>query len=972
MNGAQQATRPRIPRLLRVCAVPIILLWVVLTALVNTVSPQLDVVGGRHNPGTTPNAAPSMKALTRLGHNFEEFDSNSTIMIVLEGEQPLGAEAHRYYDELIVGLTQDVRHVQHVQDFWGDPLTAAGAQSSDGKSAYVMVNIAGELGDTASGESVEAVRAVVDRMSAPAGVRTYVTGPEAVSNDVDVIGNAGMAKTTTITLLVITVMLLLVYRSIVTSLIQLFITGIELSVSRGVVAVLGDHNAMALTTFSTNVLTMLAIAAGTDYGIFLIGRYQEARRGGEDRDDAYFTAVRGVTPVVLGSGLTIAGSTYCLSFTRLPVIQHNGSPVAVGLLVVVAAALTMGPAVLAVCSRLGLLEDKRAATERRWRRIGTAVVRWPAPIFAASAAIVLVGMVALPGYTTSYNDRQYLPGGAPSNVGYTAAERHFSQARLDPDILMVEADHDLRNPADMLVLARVAKNIVRVDGIAMVQDITRPLGVPLQHSSIPFISSLQGQTSMQNISFLKDRAADTLKMADELGTTIDVMRQMKKVMDELADSMRGADADTHQVAEISDELRDHLADFDDFFRPMRNYFYWEKHCFDIAICWALRSIYESLDGFDRLDEKFHNLAGDFDRMSALMPQMAALFSPMIESMEATRGVTLATYSTNVAMINQMEAMNDTAIVMGQSFDAAKNDDFFYLPPEAFDNLEFKRGLKLFLSPDGKSARFFITHQGDPMAAEGISRVAAERKAAQDGIKQSSLSDAKIYLGGTAATMKDMSDGARYDLMIAAVSSLTLIFAIMLLLTRSLVAALAIVGTAASSIAASFGLSVLVWQDLFGIKLHWVVLPFSVIILLAVGSDYNLLLVSRFQEEIHAGLKTGIIRSMAGTGRVVTAAGLVFAFTMGSMLVSDVRILGQFGTTVCIGLLLDTLIVRSLLMPSLAVLLGRWFWWPHVVHPRGIRKVDQVRVQSPVEVAPPGRAGLQTISDGSVVPQNATT
>ena len=79
---------------------------------------------------------------------------------------------------------------------------------------------------------------------------------------------------------------------------------------------------------------------------------------------------------------------------------------------------------------------------------------------------------------------------------------------------------------------------------------------------------------------------------------------------------------------------------------------------------------------------------------------------------------------------------------------------------------------------------------------------------------------------------------------------------------------------------------LIWQHILGIPLHWMVLAMSVIILLAVGSDYNLLLVSRFKEEIHAGINTGIIRSMAGTGAVVTSAGLVFAFTMASMLVSD--------------------------------------------------------------------------------------
>ncbi len=381
-------------------------------------------------------------------------------------------------------------------------------------------------------------------------------------------------------------------------------------------------------------------------------------------------------------------------------------------------------------------------------------------------------------------------------------------------------------------------------------------------------------------------------------------------------------------------MRNHIADFEDIWRPIRSYFYWEKHCYDIPICFSLRSIFDTIDGFDKLAEKFHILTGDIQRTAAATHEMLTLIPPMIETMKTTKGLTLTMQATFSAMIDQMEAMSNTAIVMGQSFDQSQNDDMFYLPPEAFQNPDFQTGLRMFLSPDGKSARFFITHQGDPMTPEGISRVAAERTAAQEGLKQSSLSDAKVYLGGTAATFKDMHDGAKYDLMIAVVSALTLIFMIMLLLTRSVVAALVIVGTAASSIAASFGLSVLIWQNLFGFKIHWIVMALSVIILLAVGSDYNLLLVSRFREEIHAGLKTGIIRSMAGTGGVVTAAGLVFAFTMASMLGSELTVLGQFGSTVCIGLLLDTLIVRTLLMPSIATLLGRWFWWPQVVHPRG--------------------------------------
>ncbi|HEU4360236.1 MAG TPA: MMPL family transporter [Mycobacterium sp.] len=948
--------RPVFPHLVRLFAVPIILGWVVLTVIVNVAVPQLEVVGEAHSAPMAPMDAPSMKAMLRLGHNFQEFDSNSTVMIVLEGQDKLGDAAHRYYDDIIGQLRQDHEHIQHIQDFWSDRLTAAGVQSADAKAAYVMINIAGNQGETLANESVDAVRKVVDRTSAPPGVQAYVTGPAALSDDMHIIGNASLAKITLFTLGAIAIMLLLVYRSIATTLLQLFMTFLALSASRGVVAVLGNINAFGLTTFAANILTMLAIAAGTDYGIFLIGRYQEAHRDGEDRETAYYTMFRSVAPVVLGSGLTIAGATYCLSLARLPWFFTMGAPVAIGMLVVVAAGLTLGPAVVVVGGRFGLFEAKRAAKSALWRKIGTAVVRWPLAVFVASGVVVFIGMVALPGYSTSYNDRHYLPGSAPANLGYAAADRHFSEGRMNPDMLMIEADHDMRNTADMLVLDKVAKNVIRTVGIAMIQDITRPLGIPIQHSSIPFQTSVQSQTFMQNMDYLKERMADIIKLADQLQVNIDYLQRTYEVTKRLSDTTHRTDLDTHELVDITDELRDHIADFVDFWRPIKTYFYWEPHCAGIPVCWSLRAIWDSLEGIDQLDEGLHHLGGDIDDLDGLTTELATLLPPQIASLKTTRALTLTLHSTFQAMINQLEAMSITGIAMGQSFDESRNDDLFYLPPEAFDNPDFQVGLKQFMSPDGKSARFFITHEGDPMSPEGIQRVAPVRSAAHEALKQSSLASAKTYLGGTAATFKDMHDGAKYDLMIAVVSALTLIFAIMLLITRSLVAAAVIVGTAGSSIAAAFGLSVLIWQDLFGIHIQWVVMLLSIIILLAVGSDYNLLLVSRFKEEIHAGLKTGYIRAMGGSGGVVTAAGLVFAITMGAMLGSELQVLGQFGSTVCIGLLMDTLVVRALLMPSVAVMLGRWFWWPQVIHPRGdnARRADRLSSDTAPLAAPLSR------------------
>ena len=89
-------------------------------------------------------------------------------MVVVEGQQPLGPDAHHYYDEIIRKLQQDPEHIQHIQDFWGDTLTAAGAQSADGKASYVMLNLAGEQGQTLANEGVEAVRKVIEDTHSPA------------------------------------------------------------------------------------------------------------------------------------------------------------------------------------------------------------------------------------------------------------------------------------------------------------------------------------------------------------------------------------------------------------------------------------------------------------------------------------------------------------------------------------------------------------------------------------------------------------------------------------------------------------------------------------------------------------------------------------------------------------------------------------------------------------------------------------
>jgi len=925
--------RPRFMRFVRTFAVPILVAWLLLTIAVNVLVPPIESVARTHAVTMSPNDAPAEIAARRIGATFHESDSDSIAMVVLVGQDKLGEDARRYYDGLVKKLQADPKHVQHVMNVWGDPLTAAGVQSRDGKAAYVQINLAGDQGSTLGNESVKAVRKIVDRSSPPPGLKVYVTGPAPLITDMNEAADKSMFTMMGVTGVVIMIMLFIAYRSVSTVLLILVMVGFEMGTARGLVAILGNYDLLGFSTFVVAMLSSLAIAAGTDYAIFLVGRYHEARQAGQDRETAYYTMFRGTYHVILGSGLTIAGATFCLHLARLSYFKALGIPSALGLLVVIAGALTAGPAVVVVASRFGLLDPKRMTKTRAWRRVGTATVRWPGPMFAVSVAIAIVGILIMPTMKVSYNDRYYIPANEPSNVGYEAAERHFSAATMNPDILMIESDHDMRNTGDMILLDRVSKEIFRSPGIAMVQSITRPLGGPIEHTSIPFQISASSIPIQENLQFMRDRMKDMLKMSDDLAVMIGSMERMQNLIGQMSNTTHHMLGDMNEMKATLDEMRDHLADFDDFARPLRSYTYWEKHCYDIPVCWATRSVFEAIDGVDKFSDNLKSLLKDVDDIDVVLPQMRREFPPIIAVAKSMRGSLLTMHSSFSGLVTQMSKMTDTASAMGQAFDASKSGDYFYLPPEAFDNPDFQRGLKLFLSPDGKAARFIITHDTDPATPAGISAVMPELAAAHQAVKGSALTDARFYLTGTAAIYRDIQSGAHYDLMIVGIAALTLIFAVMLLITRALVASIVIVGTVLLSLGAAFGLSVLVWQHIFGLDLNWIAPVFGLIILLAVGSDYNLLLVSRFQEEIGAGLRTGIIRSMGETGGVVTAAGLVFAFTMMSMVASDLISIGQAGSTIGLGLLFDTLVVRSFMTPSVAALLGRWFWWPLRVRPR---------------------------------------
>src|SRR6201984_119018 len=170
--------------------------------------------------------------------------------------------------------------------------------------------------------------------------------------------------------------------------------------------------------------------------------------------------------------------------------------------------------------------------------------------------------------------------------------------------------------------------------------------------------------------YMHDRMADMRAIADQMTGVINNMQRMLTLMRRLADTTHDVAGQTKQIVADTNDVRDRIADFDDFFRPLRGYFHWEQHCFDIPICWALRSIFDALDGVDKLTDDMDGLVKDTDKLDTLMPQLISLLPPIIDATTTMRTMTMTMYSTFSGLLDQMDAANKHASAMGQAFDAA--------------------------------------------------------------------------------------------------------------------------------------------------------------------------------------------------------------------------------------------------------------------------------------------------------------
>jgi len=235
----------------------------------------------------------------------------------------------------------------------------------------------------------------------------------------------------------------------------------------------------------------------------------------------------------------------------------------------------------------------------------------------------------------------------------------------------------------------------------------------------------------------------------------------------------------------------------------------------------------------------------------------------------------------------------------------------------------------YFSTDETIARVNIVLNTGSYAPETVDTITGLRDNIGDIAAAAGLQNGTFYIGGDPAVRTDIILTNDSDFGIVVGAAIIGILIVIMILLRSLVAPLYMVATVLLNYGATLGIVTWIFTSIMHQSGMIYMIPlFIFIILVALGADYNIFLVSRIREEVRQRpLKEAVSHAIAHTGGVITSCGIILAGTFATLMVAPLEMVTQLGTAVVVGVLIDTFIVRALLVPAISVLVGRWSWWP---------------------------------------------
>lgn len=991
--------------------------WLVIAGALFAALPPLATVAAQHPPDFWPKDAPVLAAGKQMKDAFKEAGASNMVAVILVNDNGLSKDDEATYRTLVDKLRANTDSVIGTQDFVHIPELRQAMTSKDGKAWNLPVSLYGTMGTGRGQKAYRDAMKIIDEVTANTTLKPSVVGAAATMQDVTGIALRDQHIIEISTVLTVLLILIIVYRNIVAMLIPLLTIGISLATAQQVVAGLGLLG-LGLGPQTIMLITGMMIGAGIDYSVFLFSRYQEYLRGGMGSDEAVVAALVSIGEVIAASAGTVAITFMSLQFTQLAVFSTIGPALAVTIFVGFMASVTLLPAFIVLAGRRGWVNPRKDITGRFWRLSGVNIVRRPWLNLICSLILLLALASCALLVDFNFDDRKNLPVKSASNDSYETMNSHFPVSNSMQQFIVIHSDsQDLRSPRALADMEQMAARVAQLPNIAAVRGITRPNGEMLTearatHQAGEVGEKMEEATNLisQNDSNLTALTDGSRQLAEALNKLRNQVLESAGPLTTLLNALVEIDKDyggtgTIKRASASASLVDGLQSLGKqlgvgidgvitnvvWLQPTLQVLNSIPWCAIDPACKAVKTDLTSLlnsyeDGtMDQLrlaahdlettdDKTLHeNLTGIDENLNTALTAADQLQATDPEALKTqletlTKGANLLADSSDKlaqgvkVLVDQTRQMGGG---LGQASDfllAMKRDaadpsmSGFYIPPQILTRPEFEKAAKLFISPDGHTARYLVQTALDPFGTEAMDQIDDIIGAAESARPNTTLADANVTMVGFTRGQNDIRNYYNSDIRYIVLVTLIVVFIILMVLLRAILAPLYLVLTVVLSYMSALGITVIVFQFIMKQPIFWNTPGVTFLVLVAVGADYNLLLISRIKEEAHRGMRAAVIRTVGATGGVITSAGLIFAASMLALTVSSIAAIVQTGFIIGIGLLLDTFLVRTITVPAIAVLLGDKNWWPSA--PPG--KKPGVKRRRPVPVA----AGAGAVAAGS--------
>ena len=414
----------------------VIAAWIAAVPIVIKMLPSLASVSQSNNSAFLPADSPSMRAM-QMAAPFRGKQTNTTVTIVMS----------RASGSLTAADQQAAAQVeQAVRKLPGVSMVRDQGLSPDGQADEIMVGVNSGFGSGAD-RLVSGIRSSFTRVSAPAGLSFHLTGSLAKQVDANSTGKSSRNTAEIYSILLIIILLLLVYRSLLAPLVTLLPAGISLALAGPLIAEATKLGLQA-SEITQILLIVLILGAGTDYGLFLVFRVREELRRGLAPKEAVIRGVSRVGESITFSALTVMAALVSLLLATFGIYKGIGPGLAIGLAVMLLAALTLLPALLAVLGRAVFWPANLSKPQknRLWGRLAGSIVQ--RPVIMLLAGIILFGALAggvIGWQTTGFTDNNSSGGSSDSDQGSAVITSHFPAASNNPESLLMAFDQPVWN-----------------------------------------------------------------------------------------------------------------------------------------------------------------------------------------------------------------------------------------------------------------------------------------------------------------------------------------------------------------------------------------------------------------------------------------------------------------------------------------------------------------------------------------------